>query len=261
VDTTTAVGRPVLYRAVLDQDAVQLGWLGGAEALSRARVLLADNVARFYWGPGPECWALSDFPTLLPPGAGDGRADWFCEWTFPWELSSARFGPVALRTGAPWRCGAWLVARPRAGAGRANPRLAGALEHLATLVPIPRVLSACLFEAYGEEAPLFHPVIHVPLGPDGASYQIERGDDLALVDEVSAIDARDQRGAPFPAGAALLPVFALAVALLGCANATLREHRAAGAGPFCTLLIDGADRIPVGHFLRRDGRPPRWVAR
>lgn len=145
-------------------------------------------------------------------------------------------------------------------AGRANPRLAGALEHLATLVPIPWALTVCLFEAYGDEAPLFHPVIHIPLGPDGGSYQVAGGDDLAIVDEVSAIDARDQRGTPFPAGAALLPVFALAVALLACANATLREHRAAGAGPFCTVLIDGADLIPVGHFLRRDGRPPRWVA-
>lgn len=259
MDTTT-VGRPVLYRAVLDQDAVQLGWLGGAAALRRARVLLADNVARFFWGPGPECWALSDFPTLLPPDARDGRADWFCEWTFPEELSSERFGRVTMLTGAPQRHGAWLVARPRAEAGRENPRLADALDHLAGLVPIPWVLSVCIFQAYGDEAPLFHPVIHIPLGPHGGSYQVAGGDDLAIVDEVSAIDARDQRRAPFPDGAALLPVFALAMSLAGCANATLREHRSAGAGPFCTVLIDGADAIPVGHFLRRDGRPPRWVA-
>ena len=127
-------------------------------------------------------------------------------------------------------------------------------------MPIPRVLSVCIFQVYGDEAPLFHPVIHIPLGPDGGSYQLAGGDDLAIVDEVSAIDARDQRGAPFPAGAALLPVFALAVALLGCANVALHEHRAAGEGPFCTMLIDGTDAVPVGHFLCRDGRPPRWVS-
>lgn len=256
---TTRVDQPSLYRAVLVQDAVQLGWLGGAMALRRARVLLADNVARFYWGPGPESWALSDFPTLLPPGAPDARTDWFCEWTFPQELSSARFGRVTLITDAPERYGAWLVARPRAEAGRANRRLGGALDHLAGLVPISWVLSACIFEASGGEAPLFHPIIHIPLDPDGRSYQVAGGDDLAIVDEVSAIDARDQRGTPFPAGAALLPVFALAVALLACANVDLREHRAAGVGRYATLLIDGSDALPVGHFLRREGRPPRWV--
>lgn len=260
MDTTTRVGQPALYRAVLAQEPVQLGWLGGAAALRRARVLLADNVARFYWGPGPECWALSDFPTLLPPDAGDGRVDWFCEWTFPRELSSERFGRVTLIMGKPERFGAWLVARPRAEAGRANPRLAGALDHLAGLVPIPWVLSACVFEAYGDEAPLFHPIIHVPLDPEGRSFQVAGGDDLALHDEVSAIDARDQRRTPSCDGAAILPVFALAIALLGCANVALRHHRAAGGERCCTLLVDGTDTIPVGHFARQGGRRPRWAA-
>lgn len=260
METDTRASAPALYRAVLAQEPVQLGWLGGAAALRRAGVLLADNVARFYWGPGPESWALSDFPTLLPPDASDGRVDWFCEWTFPQELSSERFGRVTLITDAPQRYGAWLVARSRAEAGRANPRLAGALDHLAGLVPIPWVLSACVFEAFGDEAPLFHPIIQVPLDPDGRSYQVEGGDDLALHDEVSAIDARDQRGVPSCDGAAIFPVFALAVALLGCANVALRQHRATGGEQFCTLLVDGSDAIPVGHFARREGHRPRWVA-
>lgn len=259
MDTTTRLAQPALYRAVLAQDAVQLGWLGGAVALRRARVLLADNVARFYWGPGPECWALSDFPTLLPPDARDGRADWFCEWTLPRELSSARYPRVTLLTAAPLRYGAWLVARPVAEAGRANPRLGGALAHIGEQVPLAWVLSACIFEAFGKERPRFHPVVHVPLDPDGRTYQIEGGDDLALVDEVSAIDARDQRGALSCEVTMILPVFALTVALLGCANVAVRGHRTGQGERFATLLVDGADTVPAGYFLQAVGTRPRWI--
>lgn len=259
MDAETRALAPVLYREVLAQDAVQLGWLGGATALRGARVLLADNVARFYWGPGPESWALSDFPTLLPPGARGARADWFCEWLLPAVLSTADYPRGTLLGDGALRYGAWLVARPPAQAGGANARLAGALDHIGRQVPLAWVLSVCVFEALGDERPLFHPVVHVPLDPAGQSYQVAGGDDLALLDEVSAIDARDQRGALSCDVEMIVPVFALAVALLGCANVTLREQRTARGEPYHTLLVDGADAVPAGYFLRPAGRRPWWV--
>jgi hypothetical protein len=77
---------------------------------------------------------------------------------------------------------------------------------------------------------------------------------------VSAIDARDQRGALSCDVTMIFPIFALAVALLACANITLCEHRRPQERSYFTLLVDEVDTIPVGHFLRAANRRPVWVA-
>jgi hypothetical protein len=224
---------PVLHRRILSEGPSAAGYpgdlAGDTRRLRGARVIVADNVAEFFYGPdSPEHWQLThNLPTLLPRGAEVGQS-WFIEWRIPARSSLTAYGATTILTGTLPRYGCWLDVRSVPEALREDHALAATLDALGYAHRTRWLLTIRCFEAHGNGPIAALPETgHLPLDEEGRAFWHDSAD-LLLLDRgqtgstrwppiESILDLND-----------LLPLAALTCALSQCMNIALFEHSVRG---------------------------------
>lgn len=249
---------PMLFRRILGEGPSAAGYpgdsAGDTSRLRSASVIVADNVADFFYGPdGPEHWQLArNLPTLLPRGVSVGGS-WFVEWRIPARCSLTDYGATLLLTGATPRQGCWLDVRSGPGALREDAALDATLDALGYAHRTRWLLTIRCFEAWGDGPIVALPETgHLPLDEEGRAFWHDNAD-LLLLDRGQAgstewppietvLDLND-----------LLPLTALTCALSRCANIALVEHSHHGSDRWYALSLTAGsdsldDQIPAGQF-------------
>lgn len=265
---------PVLHRRILGEGPRSAGYLGDLAGDTRrlrdARVIVADNVAEFFYGPdSPEHWQLArNLPTLLPRGAEVGQT-WFIEWRIPARSSPTAYGTTMILTGTLPRHGCWLDVRSGPEALRESDALAATLDALGYAHRTRWLLTFRCFELQGNGPIVSHPETgHLPLDDEGRAFWHDNTD-LLLLDR-----GRMGNTAWPPVGTAfdlndLLPLAALACALSQCANVALIERgdQEVGVWRALSFAADSGgpnEQIPAGQFgwvADGRGRRPIWRLR
>lgn len=265
---------PMLHRRILAEGPRAAGYPGDpaddTRRLRDARVVVADNVAEFFYGPdSPEHWQLArNLPMLLPRGASVGEG-WFIEWRIPARSSLTAYGATMILTGALPRHGCWLDVRSGPEAMREDDALAATLDALGYAHRTCWLLTVRGFEARGDGPLVALPETeHMPLDEGCRAFWHDNAD-LLLLD-------RGQVGSnEWPPVETLLdlneilPLAALACALSQCANIALIERGDQEVGVWHALSFAAdsgrpRERIPAGQFGRVTdgrGRRPIWRLR
>ena len=265
---------PVLHRRILGEGPRSAGYpgdpAGDTRRLRDARVVVADNVAEFSYGPdSPEHWQLArNLPTLLPRGAEVGQS-WFIEWRIPARSSLTAYGATMIPTGALPRYGCWLDIRTGPEAMGEDTALAATLDTLGYARRTRWLLTVRCFEQQGEGPIVSHPETgHLPLDEEGRAFWHDNAD-LLLLDKgrvgsnewppvETILDLNE-----------ILPLAALACALSQCANVAKIERGDQGVGVWRALSFaadsgDPREQIPAGQFgwaTEGRGRRPIWRLR
>jgi hypothetical protein len=257
---------PVLHRRILGEGPRAAGChgdpAGDTRRLRDAGVIVADNVAAYFYGPdSPEHWQLArNLPTLLPRGARVGEG-WFIEWRLPARSSLTAYGATMILTGPVPRHGCWLDVRSGPEALREDAALAATLETLGYARRTRWLLTIRCFEERGDGPVVALPETgHLPLDGEGRAFWHDNAD-LLLLDRGQAggtawppietiLDLND-----------LLPLAALTCALSRCANISLIEHGEDMDDRWYALGITNSmgGPIPAGQFgwptAKGEGQP------
>lgn len=265
---------PVLHRRILGEGPRSAGYpgdlAGDTRRLLDARVIVADNVAEFFYGPdSPEHWQLArNLPTFLPCGARIGEG-WFIEWRIPARSSLNAYGATMILTGALPRHGCWLDIRSGPEAMREDDALAATLDALGYAHRTRRLLTVRCFEQRGDGPIVALPETgHLPLDDEDRAFWHDNADLLLL-------DRGRMASNEWPPVETLLdlneilPLAALTCALSQCANAALIENGKGQGHRWYTLSIASQPAkasawIPAGQFGRtpdEDGGRPIWRVR
>lgn len=265
---------PVLHRRILREGPRAAGYpgdpAGDTRRLRDAGVIIADNVAAYFYGPdSPEHWQLAhNLPTLLPRGISVG-GNWFIEWQVPVRSSLTEYGATMILTGAPSRHGCWLDIRSSPEALRKNAALAATLDALGYARRARWLLTVRCFEMWGDGPIVALPETgHLPLDEEGRMFW-HGGADLLLLDQGPPDDILSSSRGTVADLNNLLPLAALICALSRCANVALIEHGESQGNRWNTLSIAAgtnstSGQIPAGRFgwsSAGDDRRPIWRIR
>jgi len=265
---------PVLHRRILGEGPRAAGYpgdpVGDTRRLRDASVIVADNVAEFFYGPdSPEQWQLArNLPTLLPRGAEVGQR-WFVEWRVPARSSLTAYGATMILAWALLRHGCWLDVRSGPEAMREDDALAATLDALGYAHRTRWLLTVRCFEALGDGPVVALPETgYLPLDEECRAFWHDNAD-LLLLDRGQAgsnewppietiLDLNE-----------ILPLAALACALSQCANVALIERgdQEVGVWRAISFAADSGgprEQIAAGQFgwvTDGRGRRPIWRLR
>ncbi len=265
---------PVLHRRILGEGPRSAGCpgdlAGDTRRLRDARVVVADNVAEFFYGPdSPEHWQLArNLPTLLPRGA---RADegWFIEWQIPARSSLTAYGATMILTGALPRHSCWLDVRSGPEAMGEDDALAATLDALGYAHRTRWLLTVRCFEALGDGPVVALPETgYLPLDEECRAFWHDNAD-LLLLDRGRVVSNEWPPVETILDLNEILPLAALACALSQCANVTLIERGGQEVGVWHALSFAAdsgrpREQLPVGQFgwvTDGRGRRPIWRLR